>query len=229
MNNIKIMKTKPTLSDEEIRSHMDFDKLLARHTATVPAKSNWPMYVGSGAVVVVISALMYWAWPDKTSGSETQVPNNQPVIEQRDSIQQTGKRIENEMQQEQETSQPNKLPVSPKSTEAVPQESPTVPVFIEAEPIEGYQHLYEYFGRELTYPVDQVDSDVEGVVSVSFAIDEKGKPKTITISNSLGESFDKECIRVIENMPAWRAATINGKPRTTRLSIPLTFKINQNQ
>jgi TonB family protein len=102
----------------------------------------------------------------------------------------------------------------------------TASQFTEAAPVEGYAALYSYFDKELKYPGVLKDS-IEGIVTVSFAINEKGKPDRIKIENSLGSAFDAECKRVIENMPLWTPATINGKPISVRLSIPLTFKIKK--
>lgn len=92
--------------------------------------------------------------------------------------------------------------------------------------MDGYPSLYAYFDRELKYPVASKDS-IQGIVTVSFAITEAGKPDLIRIENSLGKAFDVECVRVIKNMPPWKPATINGKPVQVRLSIPLSFKIKK--
>jgi hypothetical protein len=54
-----------------------------------------------------------------------------------------------------------------------------------------------------------------------------GKPENITIKQSLGEPFEKEARRLIENMPLWKPATLNGKPVSSQMSIPLTFQIQK--
>lgn len=99
--------------------------------------------------------------------------------------------------------------------------------FIEAEPVDGYPALYEYFSRELRYPGEGVKDSVQGVVTVSFVIGTTGNPEKIQIEHSLGEAFDREAVRLIRNMPAWKPATVNGNPLPTKLSVPLTFQMQK--
>lgn len=101
-------------------------------------------------------------------------------------------------------------------------------VYIQAEPIDGYEALYAYFGKELIYPEAAVKDSVEGVMVVKFLINKEGKPEKIQTSGSLGVLFEKEAVRLIEHMPLWKPATLNGKPVVSRLSIPLTFQLQKN-
>ena len=103
-----------------------------------------------------------------------------------------------------------------------------IPKFTEAEPIDGYPAIYQYFNRELKYPMEVSNDSTEGIMMVSFAINKRGRPEAIRITNSLGKAFEKESMRVIENMPLWKPATINGEPTVVRLSVPLTFSITKN-
>src|SRR5258706_4169399 len=231
--NIKIMK-KPELSDEQIRSHMQFDKVLEAYKATGPVSSprKWLYIAGYGAsAVAIISAALYFFYPEQNPVELNSQPN-QTVADSSA----TSKRPE----AIKETSKPNTqekkvVATQPKATikESEPKtlqadsEKTTSSQFTEAEPKDGYSVLYEYFDRELKYPPDVAKDSIEGIVTVSFAINKDGKPDQIKIENSLGSVFDKECQRVIVAMPLWKPATINGKPISTRLSIPLTFKIKK--
>jgi protein TonB len=100
-------------------------------------------------------------------------------------------------------------------------------VFIQAEPVAGYPALYEYFMRELKYPAEAVADSVQGVVSVMFTINAQGKPEKIQVEQSLSPALDREAMRVIANMPAWKPATYNQKPMPSRISLPLTFQIKK--
>ena len=102
---------------------------------------------------------------------------------------------------------------------------PSASVYHQAEPVSGYPHLYAYFDRELTYPKEAISDSLEGVVTVIFTINTEGKPENIMVENSLGSAFDHEVNRVIENMPAWKPASYNGKPTKSKVSIPLTFEL----
>jgi TonB family protein len=232
-NNIKIMKTKPTLTDDDISSHMDFEKLLEVHKAAMAVRvaPKWLKIVGfSAPAVLLVSAVIYAVWPlgEPTVSNQS---NEQPHIIQVDSsavekpqIELKNEEIMDALPAENSKSGQTRQQLDPKISSKIP----VVPVFVQAEPVNGYPELYAYFNRELKYPAEALKDSVQGVASVSFAIDQTGKSTDIRITNSLGEFFDQECKRVIESMPAWRAATVNGTPISTRMSIPLTFRINKN-
>jgi TonB family protein len=99
--------------------------------------------------------------------------------------------------------------------------------YFQAEPLMGYSDLYEYFNANLVYPVEALKDSIQGVQTVSFVINTKGKPEQIEVIKSLGQPFEKECLRLIENMPEWKPATLNGKPVNSKISIPLTFQIQK--
>jgi TonB family protein len=102
----------------------------------------------------------------------------------------------------------------------------TYVVYREAQPVEGFSHLYKYFSTELKYPEEAIRDSIQGLVTVTFMIDSQGRPGKISILNSLGPLFDAEAIRLVNNMPAWRPATIDGKPIAAKFSLPLNFQFN---
>lgn len=224
---IKIMKAKPTLTDEEIRSHMDFNKLLETHKATTEhTVPKWMKITGyTTSAIIFTAAIFYLSWPMKEVVSESQNGADQPVVKT-DSLIVNNNKIETRRLKEDNAKSLEQKPlVQPNQTKIFQRkEILKAPAFTEAEPIHGYPELYAYFNRELKYPIEALKDSVEGVVTVSFLINEQGKPTEINIINSLGALFDAECIRIVENMPAWRAATLNGTAISTRLSIPLTFR-----
>jgi TonB family protein len=107
-----------------------------------------------------------------------------------------------------------------------PQPKDTPDTYTEAEPINGYEDLYSYFEKELKYP-SEVTSAVEGDVSVTFVINKNGRPDQVQFINSLGPEFDKEVIRVINNMPEWKPAMQNGKPVPAKITQSFTFSIKK--
>lgn len=231
--NIKAM-TKPELTDEEIQSHMDFNKLLQTYHQTRPKNTTPKWIVISGwsiVITAIVSSVVYYT---RNNSVTLGLENSHPVVSL-----DTTKATSQESQSLQATPRKNDqnikmLPgkTSPTTHEKIqPKDSlirknPSTPQFTEATPIDGYPSLYAYFDKELKYPVAPIDS-TQGIVTVSFAITKTGTPDLIKIENSLGKAFDVECIRVIQNMPPWKPATMYGKPVQTRLSIPLTFKIKK--
>ena len=110
----------------------------------------------------------------------------------------------------------------------VPQPETTPPSvsFRKAEPVDGYPALYEYFRDALQYPELAKRDSVTGAVLVSFAINRSGEAEGIEVVKSLRADLDQEAIRLVEQMPRWKPALLNGKPITTRLALPLTFQLS---
>lgn len=64
----------------------------------------------------------------------------------------------------------------------------------------GDEALQRYIKNEVLYPENQT---IQGKVIIKMRLDEKGYPFDISVTKSLGQDFDKEAVRVVENMPAW--------------------------
>lgn len=119
------------------------------------------------------------------------------------------------------------IPVLVQSNPSAVNPSKPETVYVQAEPVEGYEVLYAYFAKEIIYPQEAVKDSIQGVLTVTFLINKQGKPEKIKTSGSLGRAFEIEALRLIENMPLWKPATLNGQPVTSKLSIPLTFQLQK--
>lgn len=237
LKTLQIMKTRPTASDEEIKGYMNFDAVLKQHVAKKAAQQKL-IRTGlllTGALCVGIVA--YWMISGNGSTPETgAVPTSEsvsptPTTEARTSDSTAVAKpivAETPSLGEQQESKKKEVTSAKKQTEAITNEEPKL-VYSEAEPETGYPLLYEYFHRELNYPAEALKDSIQGVVSVQFIINPNGKPEKITIQNSLGAAFDQEAIRLIEQMPAWKPAQLNGKPIASRLSIPITFQLSHSK
>jgi len=100
-------------------------------------------------------------------------------------------------------------------------------IYVQAEPINGYASLYAYLNANLQYPTESVKDSIQGIQTVSFIINVEGNPEKIQFGESLGSPFEIEARRLIENMPAWKPATLNGKPVSSKLALPITFEIKK--
>lgn len=95
----------------------------------------------------------------------------------------------------------------------------------EASPVAGMHSLYEYFNEDLMYPVEELNAQVEGTVILSFSINPAGKAENIEIVQSVSPGIDLEAIRLIEEMPEWNPASVKGKAVSSRVTLPVSFKI----
>jgi TonB family protein len=237
---IKMMNVKPEISDDEIRSFMDFDKLLDNQKTFVRSRLIRNSGIAISAIAVVAS-LWFYSKPNesgehkttsdaKTDSQSTQIPLSRP-----DSI------AKQEAREIEKVDQEPRKPMQHKNPQKISQPTVDIPpsqqkadssaglsaVYVQAAPVSGYPSLYEYFARELVYPAESVSDSIQGVVVVVFTISKEGKPEKISIEQSLGPAFDKEAMRVISNMPLWKPATYNNKPMASKMSVPLTFQVTK--
>jgi TonB family protein len=234
---IKIMEQRPQLSDEEIRSYMDFDRLMAdKKLAANKPKYHYLKWIVPAIAVVGVATWLIFNYSNEnakqshdvtadqgeanaavnpanpgTSSSETTAASpvkEEPKATERTATKSSPARLQEELQQS-------------------PENTPAEDIYVQAEPMKGYSSLYAYFNSNLVYPAEALKDSIQGVETVSFVINTEGRPEKITIKQSLGEPFEKEARRLIENMPLWNPATLNGKPVPSQMSVPLTFQIQK--
>ena len=86
-------------------------------------------------------------------------------------------------------------------------------------------NLSEYFAANLHYPKAAMDRYAEGKVLVEFVIDETGKITDPVIKKSVDLDLNKEALRVVANMPAWKPGRQNGKNVRVYYTLPVVYKL----
>lgn len=89
----------------------------------------------------------------------------------------------------------------------------------------GIAALRRYLGNNLNYPQDAVDNDVQGQVIVEFTVCEDGRLCNEKIIKGIGNSCDKEALRVVKAMPPWQPGIHNGKPVKAYYRQPIVFRL----
>ncbi|HEY6160455.1 MAG TPA: energy transducer TonB, partial [Bacteroidia bacterium] len=97
---------------------------------------------------------------------------------------------------------------------------------IQAEFPGGTAAMISYIQHNIYYPEMAKDNGISGRVFVSFYIDALGKVQNPTVLKSASPMLDSEALRVIRNMPRWTAAKKNGLPVSSKMVIPINFKLN---
>jgi TonB family protein len=233
---IKIMNHKQQPSDEEIQGYMDFDRVLenrdiALHSSRLSTIFKWSVPVLVGALVII------GFFMSQDNLSETVQPMDQEPVQSPQSAAPTP-RVDSVRALEEEITKAaepkKKADAPPPIVEKQPDEmsdnhEPPVKEegYMQAEPLNGYPNLYDYFNATLVYPASALNDSIQGVQIISFVINKNGKVEQIEVEQSLGPEFEKESIRLIENMPEWKPAKLDGKPMSTRISIPITFQIQK--
>ena len=252
-NKLNILKTPPKISEQEMRTTMDFEELLKKSQRDKRRFPSGYYTVFRWAVGLCIAGFaFFWLRSnalDAQQMSQTTHPENIQTSSRNDILQKT-----------ERTAKPVSVPHSPKiadaqntlieidpgqsskASKAAPAQQPPklTPVnkkpsaalqydFVEAKPQNGLKEMYAFLNAELVYPKEHLSENIEGEVLVNFSIDTTGKVIKVTTETSLGDAFDQEAMRVIQAMPLWHPATVNGTPIESKLAIPLYFNIQDNK
>ena len=111
-------------------------------------------------------------------------------------------------------------------------EPPKQPRAVFADPAEtmpqypgGTKALFAFIGRNLRYPPEMVETDVQGRVGVSFIVTKSGRCKDFKVIRSLDPWLDREALRVLRKMPRWKPGTRNGRPVRMKYVVPVMFRL----
>lgn len=102
-------------------------------------------------------------------------------------------------------------------------ETVNTPKVVEAEFVGGKAALDEYIKKNLQVPASCAS---EEIIIIRVMIDEAGnvtKPKILSKTGNCSDC-EKEAIRFVKAMPAWIAATADGKTFTSQKTLTLSFK-----
>ena len=92
----------------------------------------------------------------------------------------------------------------------------------------GEGGLHNYLSSNLHYPKDEMIMGIEGTVYVNFIVELDGSVSGVRIKQGVkdGPGLEEEAMRVINEMPAWKPGTLNGKPVRIEMTQAITFSLN---
>lgn len=93
----------------------------------------------------------------------------------------------------------------------------------------GVEALMDYVGRNVKYPEEAKDKEIQGRVFVSFVIEKDGSVNEVKVLRGIGGGCDEEAVRVIKAMPKWTPGKQKGKPVRVNYQIPINFKLDDGQ
>lgn len=239
MKGYKILYNRPEITPDEARELADFDELMVKHQSG--AGNNTHIWLVSGMVFIAILGLLYFGIsrnineadaPEPISSNEAaSIPKEPQNIDQSPGIlEPQDNLVEKATEKESSIS---KSKVEPQSQDAHPPETVELKDetsgFVEASPVDGFPALYQYFDENLVYPPEILDEGVEGNVIVKFVIDADGLPGNIIIEKSLHKTLDSAAIALIQQMPKWNPATIDGLAIPSTHRVPLFFQIDKTE
>ena len=88
------------------------------------------------------------------------------------------------------------------------------------------QALTDYINSNIVYPEQAVENNIEGTVRVQFVVNENGTISDVkTVGTKLGYGLEEEAVSAVRKLPKWTPGKVRGKNVKTRLSVPITYKL----
>ncbi|WP_298716858.1 energy transducer TonB [Chitinophaga sp.] len=92
----------------------------------------------------------------------------------------------------------------------------------------GGKALAYHIRKNLRYPKEARAAGISGVVTVEFTVLSNGAvANAFTTGNAIGYGLEEEAIRIVEKMPRWIPAILDGKPATAKHKILIRFELPQ--
>ena len=86
-------------------------------------------------------------------------------------------------------------------------------------------NIPKFFRKNMVYPTQARDSDIQGKVIVKFIVDEGGNITNVRAATNLGGGLEEEAIRVVKLTGAWKPGLQNGKPVKVNYTLPVVFRL----
>lgn len=87
----------------------------------------------------------------------------------------------------------------------------------------GDAALLKYINKNVHYPVICQENGVQGTVTISFVIDEKGKVTNVKSLRSPDPNLEREAVRVVKTLPNWKPGKQRGRPVKVSFMVPVRF------
>jgi TonB family protein len=89
----------------------------------------------------------------------------------------------------------------------------------------GTEKLFEFIKNNIRYPEIAEKNGVQGRVVVAFVVEVDGSISNVEVVRSVDQSLEEEALRVVNILPKWKPAMLNGKPIRSKYSVPITFRL----
>ncbi|MDE7154544.1 MAG: energy transducer TonB [Muribaculaceae bacterium] len=89
----------------------------------------------------------------------------------------------------------------------------------------GNNAMVCYINNEMRYPRQALDNGTCGRVLCGFIVNSDGKVSDVTVIRRVSPELDREAVRVIESMPRWNAAQVEGQNVPVFYMLPVNFRL----
>jgi TonB family protein len=91
---------------------------------------------------------------------------------------------------------------------------------------DGIEEFYNYVLQNYRYPESAFNERLEGQVIIDFLIDAQGNTLDFRVMRGISQELNAEAVRLISSTDGWIPADDQGQPVSSRMSVPITFKVN---
>lgn len=89
----------------------------------------------------------------------------------------------------------------------------------------GDTALMQYIAKSIKYPIIAQENGIQGRVVVTFVVNQQGKAVEAQVVRGVDPALDKEALRVIGTLPAWKPGKQRGKPVRVKFTVPVLFRL----
>ncbi len=90
----------------------------------------------------------------------------------------------------------------------------------------GDAALYGWLARNISYPAEAVEGNIQGRVIVQCVIEKDGSIGEVKVVRGKHPALDKEAVRLVKSMPKFTPGLLSGQPVRVWYTLPITFKLN---
>jgi len=89
----------------------------------------------------------------------------------------------------------------------------------------GDMELLKFMAENTKYPPLARENGLQGIVVVTFVVDERGRIDKVQVLRGIGGGCDEEAVRVVKAMPQWKAGKQRGMPVRVQYNLPFRFTL----
>ncbi len=83
----------------------------------------------------------------------------------------------------------------------------------------------DYINKEIKYPQEALNENIEGKVTVQFTVGKNGYVKDAKVARGAHPALDQEALRIVYSSPKWEPGTQKGKAVDVIFTFPVIFSL----
>ncbi len=89
----------------------------------------------------------------------------------------------------------------------------------------GLSAMMKFIQKKIRYPRAPQAMGIDGTVYVRFVVNGDGSVSDVRVIRGVHRDYDREAVRVVSMLPAWKGGKHRGRPVPVRMVLPIRFNI----